>query len=52
MAEIIGAVASILTLCQAVSEGVSTVLELYRAPAEIKALQVEYPMMLVKEMSC
>ena len=40
MAEIVGAVASVLTLCQAVSIGVNRVIGLYRAPAKIKALQV------------
>jgi hypothetical protein len=40
MAEVLGVVASILNLCQAVAEGVSRVNELYRAPAEIKTLQV------------
>ena len=40
MAEVVGAVASVLTLCQTVTIGVSTVLELYRAPAEIRSLQV------------
>ena len=40
MAEVVGAVASVLALCQVVSNGVSRVVELYRAKAEIKALQV------------
>ena len=40
MAEVIGAVASMLTLCQAVSGGISIILEAYRAPGEIKSLQV------------
>lgn len=40
MAEVLGAVGSTLTICQAVAEVVSHVMELYRAPAEVKALQV------------
>ena len=34
------AVASILTICQAVSEGVNIAIELYNAPTETKTLQV------------
>lgn len=40
MAEIVGAVASVLALCQAVSKGLNTIVELYKAKAELKALQV------------
>jgi hypothetical protein len=40
MAEVLGAFGSTLTICRVVAEGVSRVIELYRAPAEVKALQV------------
>jgi hypothetical protein len=40
MAEALGVVASILSICHAVSEGVNVTIELYNAPAEIKTLQV------------
>ena len=40
MAEAIGTVASVLTLCQTVVEGASFFAQLARAPAEIKALKV------------
>ncbi|KAI9869310.1 MAG: hypothetical protein M1813_000099 [Trichoglossum hirsutum] len=39
MAEALGVVASILSICHAVSEGVNVTIELYNAPAEIKTLQ-------------
>lgn len=40
MAEVVGAVASVLTLCQAVSESLGQIIDLYQAPAEVEALQV------------
>jgi hypothetical protein len=40
MAEALGAISSIFTICHAVSGGLSRVTELYRAPAEVKVLQV------------
>lgn len=47
MAEILGVITSILTLCAAFTEVVSRASELYRAPTEIKALQVGRSPMLV-----
>ena len=40
MAEILGVITSILTLCAAFTEAVNRVSELYQAPTEIKTLQV------------
>ena len=40
MAEIIGAVAGILTLSRVVLEGANIIYELYKAPIEIRNLQV------------
>jgi hypothetical protein len=42
MAEILGVVASVLTLSLAVSQGLGTIIELYGAPKVVKALQVGY----------
>ncbi|KAL8724138.1 MAG: hypothetical protein Q9181_006966 [Wetmoreana brouardii] len=39
MAEVLGLVAGIFTLSQAVAEGINHVIEFYKAPAEIMALQ-------------
>lgn len=39
MAEVLGAIASVLTLSHLVAEGINQLIELYRAPDEIKALQ-------------
>ena len=39
-AEAIGLVSSIIAVAQAVAESVRLVVELYRAPAEVKTLQV------------
>ena len=49
MAEIVGAVASVITLCQVVSVAVSRVIGLYRAPAEIKALRCGRAVMLTSQ---
>jgi hypothetical protein len=40
IAEVLGAIGSIFTICHVVSDGLSRVTELYRAPAEVKAFQV------------
>jgi hypothetical protein len=40
MAEAIGLAASVFSLCQLVAEGLSQASELYRAPEEIKNLEV------------
>jgi hypothetical protein len=40
MAEVVGAVASVLALCQAVSVGAKRLIDLYHAPAEVADLQV------------
>lgn len=41
MAEIVGLVASVITLAQTVMGGIKVVRELYRAPEEIQRLEVK-----------
>lgn len=40
MADVIGLISGVFTLAQAVAGGLGLVMELYRAPEEIKTLQV------------
>ena len=40
MAEVIGAVASVLALCTTALQGIKFVIEVYRKPKEMKTLQV------------
>lgn len=40
MAEVLGVIASVITLSNAVAQGTNQSIELYRAPVEVETLQV------------